>query len=113
MAHRMSKHFLAFFCSATVVVVFVVVNIVGVVVWVRFVDATAHDPRSILSVFNRFPLFFQLPAIISVMSRILTMVGRWFLFFSVRVGGILPHRIHFQLIRGTQTTELYFPLNLL
>ena len=36
------------------------------------------------------------------------MVANWFGFLSVRVCGMLAHGIHFQLIKGFQTNELYF-----
>ena len=93
------------FCSVTVVEGYGVVIVLD---GNRDVGTTVSVPRTILSTLGRFLLFFQLSALVSVISRFLTVVARWLGCFSFRVCGMLSHSIHMQLNRDFQTIELFF-----
>ncbi len=84
----------SFWLSFSFVTVFVVIVVVDITVRVRGIGGTVFVSETILVIFSLFSLFFQQATLISVMSRLFTVVARWFGSVGVGVCELLAHIVY-------------------
>ena len=84
----------SFRLSFSFIFVFVVIFVVDITVRIRGIGGTVFVSGIILILFSLFSLFFQQATLISVMSRLFTVVARWFGSVGVSVCGLLAHIVY-------------------